>query len=545
VSSPADRDPRMKELDERERYALKKLRESMRSATLTVEGVGEILPDAVVLSSSDGGRLPKSMVETTERAIGLSVTQDPAILSEALFPIIGSAIRKAIERLVSETMFKMNAGLEKGLSPERLAWRIEARRSGVPFYEVVLRHTLDYRVEHVFLIHKGTGLLLADVSQPGPSSMADKDMVASMLTAVRDYIKDSLSLEKEQSVNVLSAGEYSIFVEEGPLALVALVVRGTADPSIRSRAQDALETVHTRLGPELRSFEGEVAPFEEASECLSRCLVSKDQGDDKKKSPVYAIALLCTLTAVGCFFIARGAIRSERDRAFIAALDAEPGIVVVDAHRSGGLLRAKIMRSAQAREIAQIAAERGFDTAGCAFDVERYLSLGPESGTKAGETSPAAIGSQGLGTQTASSKPGGIMQAGGARSAELAVLASRLSALHILFDKDSERPSSGQDAQIAELRGLVGSIVERSRAVGLEARIEVVGHSAGQVRDMAGDSVSVARANKAAQLIIAGDSRLAAYLAPRGASIAEPLADESILGGAVQNRSATFKASFR
>ena len=531
----------MKELDERERYALKKLRESMRSASLTAEGVGELLPDAVVLSSSDGGRLPKSMVETTERAIGLSVTQDPTVLSEALFPIIGSAIRKAIEHLVSETMFRMNAGLEKGLSFQRLAWRIEARRSGVPFYEVVLRHTLDYRVEHAFLIHKGTGLLLADASLPGPSSMADKDMVASMLTAVRDYIKDSLSLEKEQAVDVLSAGDYSIFVEEGPLALVALVVRGTPDPSIRSLAQDALETMHTRLGPELRSFEGDVAPFEGAAAQLSRCLVSKELGEGRKKSPVYAIALLCILAAAGCFFIARGAIRSVRDRAFIAALDAEPGIVVVDAHRSGGLLRAKIMRAAQAREIGEIAAERGFDAAGYAFDVERYLSLGPESGTKAGETIPAGT----AGSQAASAKSGGIVAADETRSAELSALADRLRSLHILYDKDSERLSSGQEAQIAELRGLVGSIVERSKAAGLEPRIEVVGHSAGKVRDAAGDSVSVARANKAAQLIIEGDYRLAAYLAPRGVSNAEPLADERSSNGAVQNRSATFKASFR
>jgi OOP family OmpA-OmpF porin len=553
---PADLDERMKELDERERYALKRLRKSMGSGSITAEGVGEVLPDAVVISADGGAKLPKSMVQTTEKAIGLSVAEDPAVLSDALFPIIGSAIRKAVERLVAETLFKVNAGLEKGLSVKRLIWRYESLRSGVPFYEIVLKHTLEYRVEHVFLIHKKTGLLIADAALPGPSSLADKDMVASMLTAVRDYIKDSLSLEKAEAVNVLSAGDYSIFVEEGPLALIALVVRGTADPSVRSFAQDALETVHARLGPQLRAFDGEVEPFEKAVPLLEPCLVSVDRGA-KNKKPVYAIALLCLLAATGCFFIARGAVQSARDRAFLAALDSESGIVVVSAHRTGGLLRGTIMRSTQAREIAAIAAEQGFDMAQTAFRVERYLSLGAvaPAQVKAEDQAPAKAMGNAAGKADGSREVFQIASSPALPSpnapnvpsgdARLRELASRLADERIFFAANSARPLSGQEPHIRDIGKLALAIVERARENSLEPRIETIGHAAGRVSDVAGDGVSVERARAAARLISGSNTRLAPYLVARGAGNAEPVAEESGAEGASQNRSASFTATFR
>jgi OOP family OmpA-OmpF porin len=570
-------DQRMLELDERERYELKKLRASMGRGSLSAEGVGEVLPEAIVLSQAEDGRLPKSMVETTERAIGLSVEQDPAILSEALFPVIGAAIRKAVEHLVSEILFKMNAGLEKGLSLKRLGWRMEALRGGVPYYEIVLKHTLDYRVEHAFLIHKKTGILLADASLPGPSSMADKDLVASMLTAVRDYIKDSLALRKGDAVEVLSAGGCSIFVEEGPLALVALVVRGTADPAVRAYARDALETAHARLGPQLRSFDGEIAPFEKASQFLSPCLVSAEKGAAGKK-PVYAIALLCLLAGACCFLAARAGLRSSHDRAFLAALDAEPGIVVVDARRSGGLLRAKLMRAGGAREIAAVAAERGFDLAGADLEVEPFLApptatalspapaplsevQAPASPARPGPApappkgaadraaalpSPAAPASPNVRLPSPSPSLAAPASGSGSRAtAELAALAARLESLTILFDKNSGRPAAGQEGRVREIRSLATSMVDLALKNSLSPRIEAIGHAAGAVSDAAGDSVSVVRARRAVELVAGGDSRLAAYFSARGAGNGEPLASEVIAEGAARNRSASFTATFR
>ena len=58
---------------------------------------------------------------------------------------------------------------------------------GNTFAEVVLRHTLVYQVEHAFLIHGHTGLLIAHAAAENATSQ-DPQLVSSMLTAIQDFI---------------------------------------------------------------------------------------------------------------------------------------------------------------------------------------------------------------------------------------------------------------------------------------------------------------------------------------------------------------------
>ena len=59
------------------------------------------------------------------------------------------------------------------------------------FAEVVLKHTLVYRVEHVFLIHRHTGLLIAHAASQDATSQ-DPQLVSSMLSAIQDFVRDSV-----------------------------------------------------------------------------------------------------------------------------------------------------------------------------------------------------------------------------------------------------------------------------------------------------------------------------------------------------------------
>ena len=60
-------------------------------------------------------------------------------------------------------MQSFNHALEHSMSWRGLKWRMEAWRTGRSFAEVVLCHTLVFRVEQVFLIHQPTGLLIQHI----------------------------------------------------------------------------------------------------------------------------------------------------------------------------------------------------------------------------------------------------------------------------------------------------------------------------------------------------------------------------------------------
>lgn len=71
-------------------------------------------------------------------------------------------------------------------------------RTGASFAEVVLRHTLLYRVEQVFLVHRESGLLLHHLTAQSIAAQAP-DMVAGMLTAIQDFARDSFQVAQESN----------------------------------------------------------------------------------------------------------------------------------------------------------------------------------------------------------------------------------------------------------------------------------------------------------------------------------------------------------
>src|SRR3954469_24422324 len=144
-----------------------------------LEEVTNVLPAAIAVRSKQDSELADALSPTVATALERSVRKDPQPLADALFPVMGPAIRKAISSALSGMIESFNQTLSYSVSVRGLRWRLEALRTGKSFAEVVLMHTLLYRVEQVFLIHKKTGLLLQHVSAV-PGAVQDADMVSGM-----------------------------------------------------------------------------------------------------------------------------------------------------------------------------------------------------------------------------------------------------------------------------------------------------------------------------------------------------------------------------
>ena len=109
----------------------------------------------------------------------------------------GPAIRKSIAETLDGTLQRLNQAFKHSFSWRGLKWRLEAYRSGASFADVVLKHTVVFRVEHLFLIHRKTGLLLEHVAAPEAAAQ-DPQMVSGMLTAIQDFVRDSFDAGQER-----------------------------------------------------------------------------------------------------------------------------------------------------------------------------------------------------------------------------------------------------------------------------------------------------------------------------------------------------------
>ena len=241
-----------------------------------------------------------------EKAAESSIRSDPTTLVNILYPTIVPAIRKSIGETIDETFQRLNQTLKYSLTWRGLKWRLEAWRTGRPFAEVVLRHTLVYQVEHVFLVHRHTGLLIAHVAAENAVSQ-DPQLVSSMLVAIQDFVRDSFSGAEHQGLDSVQLGELRLWCEPGPFALLVAVIRGDPPEGLHDAMRSTLSRIHAERHHALESFNGD----------------SSGLGDVE--------ARLRELVALG----AHEPARSRIGRVFVVAL---PLLLLILAGRLGGVV---------------------------------------------------------------------------------------------------------------------------------------------------------------------------------------------------------------
>ncbi len=305
---------------------LERLRARLEAPEDFAREVGEVLPRAMEQRSQRNEELSAAMVPTVEEILRLSIKKDINRFADALFPVIGPAIRKSIRETFREMIQALNRTLEQSLSSQGIRWRLEAWRTGIPFAQIALLHSLVYRVEQVFLIHRETGLLLSHLGQEEIGN-GNADLVSSMLGAINDFVGDSFAGEDDRTLNRVEIGELTLWIECGPDAILALAVRGEAPNDLRTRMQETLEKIQLELDTELSGFAGDTQAFEHREDLLDGCMQAQYQ-EQKKSGAGKAVAVL---VVIGLTLLAWAWLEFDefrRQQAYRAAFEAEPGYVV-------------------------------------------------------------------------------------------------------------------------------------------------------------------------------------------------------------------------
>ncbi|MBD2087955.1 OmpA family protein [Trichocoleus sp. ST-U3] len=359
-----------------EQSELDKLHERLNNPNIHAEDISQLLPEAIILRTMRDKQLSEAIVPTVEEAIHLSVTKDLNILSEAIFPVIGPATRKAIATALETTVQSLNQTVEHSLSPQGFKWRLEALQTGKSFAEVVLLRTLLYRVEQVFLIHKKTGLLLQHVVAPNVAAQ-DADLVSAMLTAIRDFVQDSFSVQTGDSLETLQFGELTIWIEPGPQAILAGIIRGNAPKEFKLVFQEVIEKIHLKYDQKFNSFEGDTAPFEGSTLYLEDCFQAQYQPKKTKPSPVLWILLSSILIALGSWFFF-DFTEKQRWTAYLEKLNAQPGMTVVTSEKRRGKYFISGIRDPLAADPIKIMKESNINPKIVISRWEPYLSFYPK-----------------------------------------------------------------------------------------------------------------------------------------------------------------------
>lgn len=439
----------------------------------------KVLPGAI--RAAHGRSLRDALEPVFERSFQNSVRKHPKEISDAIYPVIGPAIRNSIAAAIREFAESTNQMIEKSASLRSIRWRMEAQATGRPFSEILLTRSLLYSVEQVFLIHRGSGVLLMHLAAKS-AVVKDADMVGGMLTAIQDFVTDSFA-DAGQELETIDVGHYKLWIQYGPKALLVGAVSGTAPVELKDVFQNALDKIHEELFEELDTFkQDDVAVFEPARPYLESCLLGQKNPDRSRRFlPWLASAIVVGLLAFLIFWQLRGQRRWD---GYVDALRAQPGIAVTRAEKegSGGVIEG--LKDPKAPDPAQMLSAYHLDPAKVRYEWHPYLSLN---------------------TPFAAERD---------LEADLAFLKSRI----IRFEIGNAGLPVAEVAHIEE----IAEAINRVRKVKPEARFAITGHTDELGTPEANVKLSLDRATIVSQALASEGIPKSAFDV-RGAGNAEPL----------------------
>ena len=338
-----------------EQEALERLHQRVDDPASRTEDVGSVVAEAIQLRRKQGGdeALSVALAPTIETALRESVRKDPGTLADALFPVMGPAIRRSILETLRSFLESFNQVLDQSLSVQGLKWRIEALRTGRSFTEVALLHSLVFRVEQVFLIHKRTGLPIGH-AVASAVAMQDPSLVSGMLSAIQDFVRDSFQTSQGQGINRMNVGDLDVWIEEGPYAILACVIRGVAPRDLHDRMAEVLENVHREYSAQLDQFDGDSAPFTNVHDELSRCLEHRYKEETKTKSFGFVYATAGVILVLAGAWIGWRAVQYGRWERLVNTLREQPGFVITSFGREHGKFVVRGMRDPLAADPVQV-----------------------------------------------------------------------------------------------------------------------------------------------------------------------------------------------
>lgn len=177
---------------------------------------------------------PKEYRAVVDKLIEERIQNSQEQIVEAIYPLLGSMVRKFIEHQFQQLKESIEARLDEMRARMNFWKRLKSRLAGVSEAELLLAASDVPTVEEIFLVERNSGLLLAHAAR---RTNLDRDAVAGMLTAIKAFVEDAFRREREE-LDYISYDHYKILVQNYRTYFVAALVEG----SISARERGLLES---------------------------------------------------------------------------------------------------------------------------------------------------------------------------------------------------------------------------------------------------------------------------------------------------------------
>ncbi len=240
--------------------------------------------DSLEARLDDASWLAAAIAPILSEALRLKIRDARDEMIEALYPIIGQTVVRAVAEAVRDLARTVDAQMRATTGPRQIWRRLQARLRGVSGAELALRDALPFSVSQVFLIHQETGLLLQHVARD--TADADTDLIGAMLTAIRDFTEEAFGQGRPEDLDAIQVGDRRIVIEAAQRVYLAAVVDGVEPAGFRAFMRDCVVAIAQDHAPELRDYDGDATPFDGDEDRLRGLMATAaDEIRDREATP--------------------------------------------------------------------------------------------------------------------------------------------------------------------------------------------------------------------------------------------------------------------
>ena len=269
----------------------------------TVEIYAKYLASIIRKSAKqDLPELSKALQPVLSPAIAKEIEDNQEKMVDALYPIMGGMISKYVTNAIQEMMEKINRKIEDGLSLDSYKRKMKSKVSGVSETELLLHEGHYALIRSFFIIDKETSLLVAEEHLEN-QEIDDPHMVASMASAIKDFVNDWIANHKEHSeVQLLSYGSETLYIESAGSVYLIAFLNAEPDHEQRREIQQFFARIVKKYYTFFQNFDGDDSHSEalEIKRLMQDFLGSQIESDtpEKKKKSNFAKYLMYLLLAL-------------------------------------------------------------------------------------------------------------------------------------------------------------------------------------------------------------------------------------------------------
>lgn len=148
--------------------------------------------------------IPENLGPVITESLKIQIENSKDEVVEALYPILGKMIKKYISQEIKVLSEQVNKTAKDTFSMQGLKRKFKSIFTGVSENEIIISDLGNAKVEQVFIIEKGSGILIGSFHL---KETVDQDMISGMLTAIKGFVEDAF----KQSNHDLQSIEYDLY----------------------------------------------------------------------------------------------------------------------------------------------------------------------------------------------------------------------------------------------------------------------------------------------------------------------------------------------